>query len=149
MEEKSGGKDKKWKLWRSSYGDLVSSAWKGFKENQYHRSLTYSDGSDSPSLAYGSDPAFTATIATVVRAHPKDFKVVRKEWACYSDSNSVSWISYNLGLCYFHNLISSIELLLYFVCCTLGPHHHFKLILMVMVYKSICKYADSWGFCLG
>ncbi|WOG81463.1 hypothetical protein DCAR_0100610 [Daucus carota subsp. sativus] len=79
-QEKSGGKNKKWKLWRSSSGDLVSSAWKGFKGNQYHRSLTYSDGSDSPSLN-GSDPAFTAAVATVIRAPPKDFKVVRKEWA--------------------------------------------------------------------
>ena len=76
----------------SSSGDLVSSAWKGFKGNQYHRSLTYSDGSDSPSLN-GSVPVFTTVVATVIRAPPKDFKVVRKKWACYSVSIHVSWIS--------------------------------------------------------
>ena len=66
------GKSKKWKLWRSSSGDLGSS-WKGFKGN--HRAASEASGG-SP-LA---DP-FTAAMATVVRAPPKDFRVVRQEWA--------------------------------------------------------------------
>ena len=66
------GKSKKWKLWRSSSGDLGSS-WKGFKGS--HRAVSEASGS-SP-LA---DP-FTAAMATVVRAPPKDFRVVRQEWA--------------------------------------------------------------------
>lgn len=70
--EKVSGKSKKWKLWRSTSGDLGSS-WKGFKGN--HRAASEASGS-SP-LA---DP-FTAAMATVVRAPPKDFRVVRQEWA--------------------------------------------------------------------
>lgn len=66
------GRSKKWKLWRSPSGDLGSS-WKGFKGN--HRAASEASGA-SP-LA---DP-FTAAMATVVRAPPKDFRVVRQEWA--------------------------------------------------------------------
>ncbi|KAF5467973.1 hypothetical protein F2P56_012173 [Juglans regia] len=70
--EKGGGKSKKWKLWRSSSGDLVSS-WKGFKGN--HKAA--SESSDSPPVA----DAFMAAVATLVRAPPKDFRAVRQEWA--------------------------------------------------------------------
>lgn len=70
--EKVSGKSRKWRLWRTSSGDYGSS-WKGFKGN--HRAA--SEGSDSPR---GAD-AFTAAVATVVRAHPKDFRAVRQEWA--------------------------------------------------------------------
>ncbi|XP_021763723.1 protein IQ-DOMAIN 1-like [Chenopodium quinoa] len=69
--EKSG-KGKKWKLWRSPSGDL--NTWKGFKGR--HKT-TASEGSDSPCR----NDAFNAAVATVVRAPPKDFRVVRKEWA--------------------------------------------------------------------
>ncbi|XP_027356511.1 protein IQ-DOMAIN 1-like [Abrus precatorius] len=69
---KEGGKSKKWKLWRSSSGDMGS--WKGFKGN--HKAA--SEGSDSPPVAVN---AFTAAVATVVRALPKDFRLVRQEWA--------------------------------------------------------------------
>ncbi|KAA8525147.1 hypothetical protein F0562_006989 [Nyssa sinensis] len=72
--EKFGGKSRKWKLWRSSSGDLGSS-WKGFKGN--HRAAA-SEGSDSSSVI---TDAYTAAVATVVRAPPKDFRVVRQEWA--------------------------------------------------------------------
>ncbi|KAL8216530.1 hypothetical protein R6Q57_023367 [Mikania cordata] len=65
----------KWRLWRSSSGDL-GSGWKGFKGN--YRGAA-SDGSDSSSVV-GSD-VFSAAVATVVRAQPKDFKAVRQEWA--------------------------------------------------------------------
>ncbi|KAF7127963.1 hypothetical protein RHSIM_Rhsim11G0042700 [Rhododendron simsii] len=71
--EKAGAKNKKWKLWRSSSGDL-GMKWKSFKGNHSRRG-TASEGSDSPSNAY------TAAVATVVRAPPKDFRVVRQEWA--------------------------------------------------------------------
>ncbi|KAH0990183.1 hypothetical protein GBA52_001666 [Prunus armeniaca] len=70
--DKVSGKSKKWKLWRNSSGDFGSS-WKGFKGN--HRAA--SEGSDSPR---GTD-AYNAAVATVVRAPPKDFRVVRQEWA--------------------------------------------------------------------
>ncbi|KAG2309852.1 hypothetical protein Bca52824_029600 [Brassica carinata] len=54
--EKGSGKNKKWKLWRNSSGD-----WKG-----RHRSESVS---------------YSAAVATVLRAPPKDFKAVRQEWA--------------------------------------------------------------------
>nr|TKS02790.1 hypothetical protein D5086_0000159500 [Populus alba] len=66
------GKIKKWKLWRSSSGDLGSS-WKDFKGK--HRAA--SEASCSSPL---TDP-FTTAMATVVRAPPKGFRVVRQEWA--------------------------------------------------------------------
>ncbi|GMH11831.1 hypothetical protein Nepgr_013672 [Nepenthes gracilis] len=69
--ENSGRKGKKWKLWRSPSGDL--SSWKGFKGR--HRAA--SEGSDSPSR----HDAFSAAVATVVRAPPEDFRAIRKEWA--------------------------------------------------------------------
>ena len=68
-----GSKSKKWRLWRSSSGEMGSS-WRGFKG----RHKAYSEGSDSSSV---SADAFTAAVATVVRAQPKDFRVVRQEWA--------------------------------------------------------------------
>ncbi|KAK9079861.1 hypothetical protein SSX86_001534 [Deinandra increscens subsp. villosa] len=74
-QEKLGKSSSKWKLWRSSSGD-IGSGWKGFKGN--YRGAT-SDGSDSSSVI-GSD-VFSAAVATVVRAQPKDFKAVRQEWA--------------------------------------------------------------------
>lgn len=54
----------------------MSVGWKGFKGS--YRG-TASDGSDSSSVI-SSDP-FSAAVATVVRAQPKDFKAVRQEWA--------------------------------------------------------------------
>ncbi|CAL5431892.1 unnamed protein product [Camellia sinensis] len=75
-QEKGRSKGKKWKLWRNSSGDLGSS-WKGFRGN-HHRG-TASEGSDCSSVM--TNDAFTAAVATVVRAHPKDFRVVRQEWA--------------------------------------------------------------------
>ncbi|KAJ8558303.1 hypothetical protein K7X08_005069 [Anisodus acutangulus] len=70
--EKMGGKGKKWKLWRS---DVGGSSWKGLK----HRNVGGgSEGSDCSSV---NNDAYTAAVATVVRAPPKDFKAVREEWA--------------------------------------------------------------------
>lgn len=68
-----GNRSKKWTLWRSSSGEMGSS-WRGFKG----RHKAYSEGSDSSSV---STDAFTAAVATVVRAPPKDFRAVRQEWA--------------------------------------------------------------------
>ncbi|KAF7830457.1 protein IQ-DOMAIN 1 [Senna tora] len=68
---KEGGKTKKWRLWRTSSADMPS--WKAFKAN--HRAA--SEASDSPLVP----DAFTAAMATVVRAPPKDFRLVRQEWA--------------------------------------------------------------------
>lgn len=65
-------KSRKWKLWRSSSGDLG----KGLKGN-HHRAAA-SERSDSSSV---TSDAFTAAVATVVRAPHKNFKAVRKEWA--------------------------------------------------------------------
>ena len=50
----------------------MSSSWKGFKGN--HRAA--SEASHSPVAN-----AFTAAMATVIRAPPKDFRLVRQEWA--------------------------------------------------------------------
>ena len=72
LKVKEGGKSKKWRLWRSSSGD--NSSWKGFKTN-HHKAA--SEGSESPTAAQ----AYTAAVATVVRAQPKDFRLVRQEWA--------------------------------------------------------------------
>ena len=72
MQEKVNGKSKKWRLWRSSSGDLGTS-WKGFKG----KFRADSEGSDSSPRT----DAFTAAMAAVVRAPPKDFRVVRQEWA--------------------------------------------------------------------
>ncbi|KAL3844248.1 hypothetical protein ACJIZ3_001651 [Penstemon smallii] len=74
--EKVGGtgKNKKWKLWRSSSGDLG----KGSKRNEGF--ISGSDLCCDSSSSVKSD-AFNAAMATVVRAPPKDFRVVRQEWA--------------------------------------------------------------------
>ncbi|CAI9093716.1 OLC1v1029264C1 [Oldenlandia corymbosa var. corymbosa] len=74
---KPAGKSKKWKLWRSPSGDLSGSSWKGFRGN-HRRNGGGSEYSDSASI---NNDAFTAAVATVVRAPPKDFKAVRQEWA--------------------------------------------------------------------
>ncbi|CAI8599415.1 unnamed protein product [Vicia faba] len=70
---KEGVKSKKWRLWRTSSGD--NGSWKGFKGSNPHKAV--SEGSESPTAA----EAYTAAVATVVRAQPKDFRLVRQEWA--------------------------------------------------------------------
>lgn len=71
-QEKMGNKGKKWKLWRSSSGEHGSS-WRSLKGGR----RAASEGSDCSSVA----EAFSAAVAAVVRAPPKDFRVVRQEWA--------------------------------------------------------------------
>ena len=72
LQEKLCSKTKKWRLWRSPSGDL-SSVWKGYKGA--HKAA--SEGSDSPR----APDSFTAAVAAVLRAPPKNFRVVRQEWA--------------------------------------------------------------------
>lgn len=67
LQEKFNDKTKKkWRLWRSSSEGFGSSS------NRGH--MAGSEASDS-------DDAFSAAMATVVRAPPKNFMVVRQEWA--------------------------------------------------------------------
>ncbi|KAK9274055.1 hypothetical protein L1049_018869 [Liquidambar formosana] len=70
-EKVAVGKSRKWRLWRSSSGDMG----KGYK-GRGNRAA--SEGSDSSSV---TTDAFTAAVATVVRAPPKGFRAVRQEWA--------------------------------------------------------------------
>lgn len=71
----------------------MGSAWKGFKGSQ----RAASEGSDSPRMAN----AFTAAMATVVRAPPRDFRVVKQEWAAIRIQTAfrgflVSWVYLSL-----------------------------------------------------
>jgi len=50
---------------------------KAFKGNHHHKEA--SEGSDSPPVV--APDAYTAAVATVVRAPPKDFRLVKQEWA--------------------------------------------------------------------
>ncbi|KAJ9568294.1 hypothetical protein OSB04_004260 [Centaurea solstitialis] len=74
QEKDRGNKIRTWKLWRSpSAGcSLVSSSSKGVKGGGR---LSTSDASRV------EDVSFSAAVATLVRAPPKDFLVVRQEWA--------------------------------------------------------------------
>ncbi|MCE5165946.1 IQ calmodulin-binding motif [Datura stramonium] len=73
--EKGGGKNRKWKLWRSASGGIAMASSKGVKGGG---NLGDSDGSESSFL---SDSALAAAMAAVVRAPHKDFVVVKQEWA--------------------------------------------------------------------
>ncbi|KAK6914734.1 IQ motif, EF-hand binding site, partial [Dillenia turbinata] len=69
--EKSNGKTKKWRLW--GHGSVI----KDYRD----ANVATSEASDySSSLSMCADE-FSAAIAAVVRASPKDFMVVKKEWA--------------------------------------------------------------------
>ncbi|XP_019414647.1 PREDICTED: protein IQ-DOMAIN 1-like [Lupinus angustifolius] len=64
---KECGKNKKWWLWRSS---TTTTTTKGYKGKQ-----------KAESEEEECDDAYTVAVATVVRAPPKDFRLVRQEWA--------------------------------------------------------------------
>ncbi|GMH16023.1 hypothetical protein Nepgr_017864 [Nepenthes gracilis] len=71
--EKPGGKNRrKWKPWRSSSFFESSSSVKG------RQMAAASEASDVSSTA---DDGFIAAMATVIRAPPKDFLIVKQEWA--------------------------------------------------------------------
>ncbi|KAK6118313.1 hypothetical protein DH2020_047884 [Rehmannia glutinosa] len=75
--EKVVRKSKKWRLWRSSSGDISGAQLKGFKRNG-----EFVGGSDFNSdFSSVNKNVFTTAMATVVRAPPKDFRAVGQEWA--------------------------------------------------------------------
>jgi len=65
---------KKWKLWRISSESLASSSFKS--RGSYAAS---SLGSELPS--FSADEAFTTAMAALIRAPPRDFLMVKREWA--------------------------------------------------------------------
>ncbi|KAL0441392.1 UNVERIFIED_CONTAM: protein IQ-DOMAIN 1 [Sesamum radiatum] len=73
--EKGGGKSKKWRLWRSASGG-ISMAAKGGKGGGY---ATETEGSESSSCIHDGEMA--AAVAALAKASPKDFMMVRREWA--------------------------------------------------------------------
>ncbi|CAM8970518.1 unnamed protein product [Rhodiola kirilowii] len=68
QEETEKVKGRKWRLWRSSSADMSRRGRRGRD----------AAGSESASV---HNEAFTAAMATVLRAPAKDFKVVKQEWA--------------------------------------------------------------------
>ncbi|GAA0166217.1 hypothetical protein LIER_21423 [Lithospermum erythrorhizon] len=72
-----GGKSRKWKLWRSASGGMFMAA-KALKGDTRLKDNTEFQGSESP---YPFGKAMAAAMATVVRAPPKDFLVVKQEFA--------------------------------------------------------------------
>uniref|UniRef100_A0A6N2NHN4 DUF4005 domain-containing protein n=1 Tax=Salix viminalis TaxID=40686 RepID=A0A6N2NHN4_SALVM len=68
------GNKKKWRLWRSPSEGYIQTSIKGSK--RVH--VASSESSDSSLVA---DDAFTAAMATVARAQPRYFMVVKQEWA--------------------------------------------------------------------
>ncbi|EPS73313.1 hypothetical protein M569_01446, partial [Genlisea aurea] len=82
--KKMDGRDdneKKAKKW--SLVGVGSSSWKGFK--RFGKHIGGAGGGASSDLCSDSssvnNDAFSAAVATVVRAHPKDFRAVKREWA--------------------------------------------------------------------
>ncbi|XP_024008501.1 protein IQ-DOMAIN 1 isoform X2 [Eutrema salsugineum] len=77
LSEKSS--KKKWKMWRISSESFTSSSSKeGFLKSRGSYGLS-SLGSDPPS--FSADEAFTVAMAALIRAPPKDFLLVKREWA--------------------------------------------------------------------
>ncbi|XP_051151556.1 protein IQ-DOMAIN 6-like [Andrographis paniculata] len=70
--DKVVGKGKKWRIWKRSSGDLIGK--RGSKKN----GGIAGGGGGGTDL---SSDTFSAAVATVVRAPPKDFRVVKQEWA--------------------------------------------------------------------
>ncbi|KAF3450587.1 hypothetical protein FNV43_RR06676 [Rhamnella rubrinervis] len=73
--EKVGDKSKKkWKLWRSSSEGFGSSMKVNIKRGQ-------SSVAEASTCSFAADDTFTAAVAAVVRAPPKDFLMIKQEWA--------------------------------------------------------------------
>ncbi|GER45028.1 IQ domain-containing protein [Striga asiatica] len=70
--EKLGGKSRKWRLWRSASGGITTT--KGGKSGGDE-----TEGSEGS--AYFYDAEMAAAVAALAKASPKDFMVVRREWA--------------------------------------------------------------------
>ncbi|CAF2083714.1 hypothetical protein HID58_021757 [Brassica napus] len=80
QQEKLSSK-KKWKLWRLSSESFTSSS-SSSKECFLNRRGSYglsSLGSEPPS--FSADEAFAVAMAALIRAPPKDFLLVKREWA--------------------------------------------------------------------
>ncbi|KAL3639778.1 hypothetical protein CASFOL_014746 [Castilleja foliolosa] len=71
--EKNGGKGRKWRLWRSASGGITTT--KGGKSG----GDVAETGSEASSYNYDAEMA--AAVAALSKASPKDFMVVRREWA--------------------------------------------------------------------
>ncbi|KAG8380107.1 hypothetical protein BUALT_Bualt07G0159200 [Buddleja alternifolia] len=69
--EKGGGKSRKWRLWRSASGGIAVKAKGG--------DAVETEGSESSSYVFDGEMA--AAVASLAKASPKDFMVVRREWA--------------------------------------------------------------------
>ncbi|XP_050384677.1 protein IQ-DOMAIN 8-like [Argentina anserina] len=65
---------KKWKLWRSSSDGFGSSSKGGVKKG-------YVESSEAMESANVVDHELAAAMATLLRAQPKDFKIIKREWA--------------------------------------------------------------------
>lgn len=74
MQENRGGKGGKWRLWRTSSGGISR-----LDKGQNSCCGTETEGSDTASYAFDSEIA--AAVAALAKASPKDFIVVRREWA--------------------------------------------------------------------
>ncbi|EFH69212.1 IQ-domain 7 [Arabidopsis lyrata subsp. lyrata] len=72
LSEKSS--KKKWKLWRISSESFTSSS---FKSRGSYAASSF--GSEPPS--FSADETFTTAMAALIRAPPKDFLMVKREWA--------------------------------------------------------------------
>jgi hypothetical protein len=69
-----GGKGRKWsRLWRSSSG--------GQQRGAASASAAASEVSENSSSTAAAADALSSAVAAVVRATPKDFRVIRQEWA--------------------------------------------------------------------
>ncbi|XP_022777224.1 protein IQ-DOMAIN 1-like isoform X2 [Durio zibethinus] len=74
-QEQVGDKTKKkWRLWRSSSEGFGSSSSKGLK-------MRHVAASEVSGPSFMVDDVLAAAMATVVRAQPKDFRTVKREWA--------------------------------------------------------------------
>ena len=74
LQEKVGDKSKKkWKLWRSST--------EGFGSSMKNMKKGHGVTSEKSESSFILDEKLTAVMATVVRASPKDFMVIKQEWA--------------------------------------------------------------------
>lgn len=89
-----GGKNKKkWSLWRSSTEGFGSS----IKLRKKRGQVTASESSVS---SYVLDDAFAAAMATIIRAPPKDFMLVKQEWASIRIQTVFRGFLVNESLCF-------------------------------------------------
>ncbi|KAL6539236.1 hypothetical protein OROGR_011885 [Orobanche gracilis] len=71
-EKLGGNKGRKWRLWKSGSGGITTTRGRKCAGNE-------TEGSDGSSYTYDAEMA--AAVAALAKASPKDFMVVRREWA--------------------------------------------------------------------